>query len=219
MIPVFITARLNSLRLPKKHLLSLGSWTVADHVVKRVEHFGFKPYLCVPLGEYNVFNEVTSCLDIFEGDPENVETRVIECAHRYDIPVFHVLGGDDPFFDEWCLIDSFNAASDQRLERVEPGYQSQAGSGRVGTTYNLHNGSKGVRNLSDRIDNYPWPQRLTLDYEEDYHLILAINRMVGGYMAPRRAVDELFVKNPDLYKVNWFRNEEWKEHQNRERKK
>ena len=218
MIPCFITARLNSERLPGKHLLPLGNTTVADHVVKRCEHFGFQSYLCVPLGEYDAFNEATSCLDIFEGDPDDVETRVMECATKNNIRVFHELGGDDPFFDEWAVIDSFNAASDGNISRVYPSYQSQAGSGRVGTSYNLTPTAKPSRNLSDRLESHPWPQRLTLDYEEDYHLILAVNRMVGGYMAPRRVVDELFVKNPDLHKINWFRNEEWKEHQRREKR-
>jgi hypothetical protein len=35
---------------------------------------------------------------------------------------------------------------------------------------------------------------------------------VGGN-APRKEVDDLFRRNPDLYKMNWFRNQEWKEAQ------
>ena len=54
MIPCLITARLTSERMPKKHLLQLGPQTVIEHVVRRCEHFGFKPYVCVPLGEHTV---------------------------------------------------------------------------------------------------------------------------------------------------------------------
>ena len=216
MIPCLITARLTSERMPKKHLLQLGPQTVIEHVVRRCEHFGFKPYVCVPMGEHTVFNEVTSCLDIFEGDPNNVEARVIDCALAYDLQVFHQLDGDDPWFDEYAVIDSWQSALTQNLSRVRPSYQSQSGSGRVGTSYNLGHNAKDERQLADRMENYPWPQRVTLDYPEDYHLMLAIERMVGGYMAPRRAVDELFVKNPDLYKVNWFRTAEWKDRQRHE---
>ena len=51
--------------------------------------------------------------------------------------------------------------------------------------------------------------RLTLDYEEDYWLLESVRRILGNN-CNRKEVDELFNNNPDLYKVNWFRNEEWK---------
>jgi spore coat polysaccharide biosynthesis protein SpsF (cytidylyltransferase family) len=51
--------------------------------------------------------------------------------------------------------------------------------------------------------------RLTLDYEEDYWLLESVRRMVGN-LASRDKVDRLFLSNPDLYKINWFRNDEWK---------
>jgi len=73
---------------------------------------------------------------------------------------------------------------------------------------------QGERNLMDAA-NYVWPQRLTVDYPEDYTLIAMIARLYG-YMAPRAIVDELFVKNPDLYQVNWHLTAEWKERQHYE---
>jgi spore coat polysaccharide biosynthesis protein SpsF (cytidylyltransferase family) len=54
--------------------------------------------------------------------------------------------------------------------------------------------------------------RLTLDYEEDYWLLASIARILGN-SASRDAVNQLFLNNPDLAKVNFFRNEEWKEAQ------
>jgi spore coat polysaccharide biosynthesis protein SpsF (cytidylyltransferase family) len=211
MMPCFILARANSERLPGKHFLPLGDVCVIEHMVLRCQHFGFMPYLCVPRGEYDVFNEQTSCLDIFEGDPDNVETRVLECATKYNIRLFHSLDGDDPFFDPYAVLDSFNAARQARLSQVTPSYNSQSGTGRMGTTFNLDAPAGGVRNLMDAAPHV-YPQRLTLDYPEDYALIAMIARTLG-YMAPRSAVDELFVKNPDLYQINWFRNAEWKERQ------
>jgi hypothetical protein len=64
--------------------------------------------------------------------------------------------------------------------------------------------------------SHVWPVRLTLDYPEDHALISMIARE-HGYMAPRQAIDELFVKNPQLHLINWFRNREWKEWQDNER--
>ena len=51
--------------------------------------------------------------------------------------------------------------------------------------------------------------RLTLDYIEDYWLLCSVQRIVGTY-ASRAEIDLLFRRNPDLYKINWFRNQEWK---------
>lgn len=217
MIPCFILARLGSERLPKKHFLQLGNVTVIDHVVRRCQHFGFKPFLCVPEGEYDEFNAASIALDIFAGDAANVETRLIECAHHYNIKVFHALDGDDPFFDPFAVLESYQSATTHRLWRVTPSYHSQSGSGRMGTTYNLQSPTGGDRNLLDS-SKYPWPQRITVDYWEDYHLVCAVNRAVGGYMADRTEIDQLFVNNPQLHLVNWHRTEEWKERQLHERR-
>ena len=51
--------------------------------------------------------------------------------------------------------------------------------------------------------------RLTLDYPEDYWLMESIRKIIGN-LASRNEVDHLFIRNPDLYLVNWFRNQEWK---------
>ena len=55
--------------------------------------------------------------------------------------------------------------------------------------------------------------RLTLDYFEDYYLLLFVLRNCGPY-ASRDMINELFTKNPDLFKFNWFRNKEWELNQN-----
>lgn len=212
MIPCLILARVTSERLPGKHFLKLGNTTVIDHIVRRCQHFGFRPIVCVPEGEYDAFNAATTAIDIFEGSPDNVQTRLMECAHRYNLKIFHALDGDDPFFDPFAVLESYNAAVTQRLWRVTPSYHSQSGSGRMGTTYNLQAPAGGDRNLLDSGE-YPWPQRLTIDYWEDYHLCAAVNRAVGGYMADRKIVDELFIKNPQLHLVNWHLTEQWKERQ------
>ncbi len=217
MIPCFILARTSSTRLPKKHFLPLGNTTVIDHVVRRCQHYSMRPILCVPEGDYDAFNANTAAIDIFEGDAANVQVRLMECAHHYKIKIFHALDGDDPFFDPFNIIESYQAAQTQRLWRVTPSYHSHSGSGRVGTTYNLDSPQGGDRRLLDSTE-YPWPQRLTIDYPEDYDLVCAVNRIVGGYMAPRTAVDQVFFNNPDIHKINWFRTEEWKDKQNVERR-
>ena len=215
MIPVLITARLGSTRLPKKHLLPLGSGMVISHVIERCEHFGFSICLCVPHTDWEIFSKACPTVQVFGGDPDNVEARLIECADDMDIKHFHQLDGDDPFFDEQAVVESFMGG--MQFSRVYPSSISETGSGRVGTTYNLAPRAMETRKLAD-TPGHPWPQRLTLDYEEDYHLIVAVNRIVGGYMAPRAVVDDVFRKNPDLHLINWFRNAEWKMRQQHEQR-
>ena len=50
--------------------------------------------------------------------------------------------------------------------------------------------------------------RLTLDYKEDYWLLESVRRIVGN-LASRDKIDQLFLSNPDMHKINWFRNDEW----------
>lgn len=205
---VLITARLGSTRLPRKHMLLLGKMTVIDHVIKRCEHFGFEPHLCVPSNE-----EWPEWPNLFKGDPDNAETRVMECAADRNLRVFHHLDGDDPFFSREAVIESLNDLWRGKFHRIDPSVYSQSGSGLVGASHNLDAHAGSAVGILPDPDHAPWPLRLTLDYPEDYTLIAAVNQLVGGYMAPRWAVDDLFRANPDLHKINWHRNAEWKERQ------
>ena len=215
-LPVLITARLGSTRLPRKHMLDLGGMPVIEHVVRRAEHFGFEPHICVPEGEESEFNAVTSCVNIFGSDPDNVEARLLMAARYYNLKVFHHIDGDDPFFDRDMVVESMQMFRRGDFSRIHPSIYSQGGTGLVGTSYNLSASSNSTQEILPDPAQQVWPLRLTLDYAEDYELICAVNRMIGGYMAPRWAVDELFRRNPDLHKINWFRNEEWKKRQRHE---
>ena len=57
---------------------------------------------------------------------------------------------------------------------------------------------------------------LTLDYEEDYWLLRTVLRILGP-RATRKDIEKLFLKNPQLSLVNWFRNDEWKRGQEHKR--
>ena len=54
--------------------------------------------------------------------------------------------------------------------------------------------------------------RLTLDYEEDFWLLDSLRRILGNEVT-RDKVDEFFIKNPDFYLINWFRNADYLENQ------
>ena len=50
--------------------------------------------------------------------------------------------------------------------------------------------------------------RMTLDYAEDYVLLEAVRLLVGN-LASRAEVSSLLARNPDLERINAFRNAEW----------
>lgn len=212
-----ITARSHSERLPGKHFLELGveGRPMIKHVELRCTHFGFAPVVCVPAAEVSDFDLYLSC-PVYGGDPDNIEARLIECAHGLDIKQFHHLDGDDPWFDERSIIASLHALMTSGAARIRPSHNSQSGSGRVGTSYSLMSNAKGEGVLLEEGRVHPWPQRLTVDYLEDYYLCLAVYHMVGGYMTPRSSIDDLFVRNPDLHRMNSFLTERWKDRQLRE---
>ena len=133
------------------------------------------------------------------------------------------------------MIESLNLLKSGNFDVVCPTKSSSAGAASVGYSLTREIIRKALKNLEDGTDTeMMWfylekldgvrmailPDschqisgiRLTLDYEEDYWLLASIARILGNNVS-RACVDQLFVDNPDLAKVNFFRNEEWKEAQ------
>ena len=54
--------------------------------------------------------------------------------------------------------------------------------------------------------------RMTLDYPEDYLMLKKVRSIVGN-LASRSAVAETLKNNPDITKINSFRNKEWLDNQ------
>ena len=123
----------------------------------------------------------------------------------------------------------------ENLDLVSPTIESSAGNASVGYSIKTDTVTRSLKGLESNTDTeMMWfylekldgvrmailPDschqisgiRLTLDYEEDYWLLASIARILGNNVS-RACVDQLFVDNPDLAKVNFFRNEEWKEAQ------
>lgn len=231
----FITVRTSSSRLPKKCLLPFGEMTVIEHVVMRTKSYGLHPIICTSkdpsdsiLGEIAQKHDV----DLFRGALENKLLRWADCATAYNIDSFHTIDADDLFFDGAEMIESLKLLNDRQVDIVQPSKISANGAGSVG--YSLKKSIiKGVLDdVTPEADtemfwkyfeglnyiqtltmpdnpNTPKKLRLTLDYIEDYWLLESVRRILGG-MAPRSEIDALFRNNPDLHKVNWFRNAQWK---------
>lgn len=234
-IPGLITVRTSSTRLPNKCLLPFGNGDVLDHIVYRAKSFQIKPILCTSTDKSDdILEEKAKKLGIsyFRGSLNNKLKRWSDCANYFGLEYFHTVDADDPFFDGKEMHRSIQVLLDGEYDIVCPTPSSASGGGSVGYSLTRDIVNRAVASLGDeedtemmwyyleRITNRktttlaektldPLQVRLTLDYEEDYWLLCTIQRLVGS-LSSRLEIDELFYRNPDLYKINWFHNEKWK---------
>ena len=143
----------------------------------------------------------------------------------------HTVDDDDPFFDGNEMKRSFTLLSDGGWDMVAPSVSSSSGGASVGysltrdivdravtltksddDTEMMWSWVERVEGLKKTVlpesDPDPIRARLTLDYPEDYQLLETVRGKVGN-LASRKNVDDLFRIDPELYKINWFRNQEW----------
>lgn len=235
-IPSFITVRTTSSRLPGKCLLPFGEGNVIEHVIRRARFFGLDPIVCTTSNTTDDILEQISGKEgvkCFRGSDNHKLKRWLDCCDAFGIPAFHTVDADDPFFDGQLVERSF-ALLAQGYDVVCPTEASSMGNASVGysLTRDIISRACALTNSEDTEmmwyyldkvsgikkvllvdeDTDPVQVRLTLDYEEDYWLLTTVQRLVGSN-ASRKEVDALFRRNPDLYKMNWFRNQEWKDAQ------
>lgn len=235
-LPALITVRSASARLPGKCFLSFGGGTVLEHVIRRSKHYGLDPIVCTT-GESSddkvaatAEREGARC---FRGSVKHKLKRWRDCCRRFDLAAFHTVDADDPFFDGDEVKRSF-ALLAGGWDMVAPTPSSSAGGASVGYSltrdaveracavageddaldtemmwYHIEKVPGLRKAILSEIDPSPVRARLTLDYEEDYWLLVSVLRMTGAF-ASRTEIDDLFRRNPDLHRVNWFRNDEWR---------
>lgn len=235
-IPAFITVRMTSSRLSGKCLLPFGESNVLEHVIRRAKFSGLVPVVSTTdEAADNVVEEIARQEDVkcFRGHPTHKLKRWLDCCDAFKLSAFHTVDADDPFFDGNLVRKSF-ALLAEGYDVVYPTDSSSMGGASVGYSltrdivaracaltdsedtemmwYYLEK-VPGLRKIKlPEEDANPVQVRLTLDYEEDYWLLRTVQRLVGTY-APRKEVDDLFRRNPDLFQINWFRNQEWEEGQ------
>jgi spore coat polysaccharide biosynthesis protein SpsF len=235
-IPGFVTVRSSSSRLPGKCFLPFGdNCNVLEHIVRRAKHYDIEPIICTSVDSSDDQIEQLAKKEgvrHFRGSLSNKLQRWADCATHFNIDVFHTVDADDPFFDGVEMHRSYDYLKSGNYDVVSPTEISSAGAATVGYTLTKDIVLKACAGLDENADTeMMWyyldkiadikkttlpaisennlKLRLTLDYPEDYWLMESVRRITGN-LAPRNEVDELFARNPDLYLVNWFRNQEWK---------
>jgi spore coat polysaccharide biosynthesis protein SpsF (cytidylyltransferase family) len=141
---------------------------------------------------------------------------------------FHTIDPDDPFFDGELGHQSLAMRRREGMDLVYPAETTYVGSVGYSMTADIVERACAIKTTDDtemmwhHVERVPGlrtgtllvPEasvreaRLTLDYEEDYWLLRTLLRIVGPG-AGRRDIDRLFIRNPALGMVNWFRNAEW----------
>lgn len=235
-INAIITVRTRSSRLPNKCLLPFGDGNVLEHIIRRVKHYRFEPIVCTSIDSSDDAIEriaIKEKVKYFRGSRVNKIKRWYDCCVNFNIFQAHSVDADDPFFDG-RLVEKSMELLNKGYDIVYPTESSSKGAATVGFSFSKEILGKACALVKEDEDTeMMWyymekipgikkiilPEegkipkvRLTLDYEEDYWLLQTVRRIVDN-LAPRRVVDNLFRKNPDLYKINWFRNNEWKKKQ------
>jgi spore coat polysaccharide biosynthesis protein SpsF len=230
----FITVRTSSTRLPKKCLLPFGELTVLHHIIRRVVSYDIEPIVCTSTSkEDDVIEEIANKEGVrcYRGSLDNKLQRWLDCAMHFNIDTFHTIDADDPFFDGNEMKNSIKILQEENLDMVCPTVSSSSGGASVGYSLTTNIVKKACKDLDKDTDTeMMWyymekvpnlrakvlpetrvnisKMRLTLDYEEDYWMLESVRRMLGN-LTSRDKVDQLFLSNPDMYKINWFRNDEW----------
>tara|TARA_Y100000996_G_scaffold381771_1_gene336490 strand:+ start:623 stop:1381 length:759 start_codon:yes stop_codon:yes gene_type:complete len=235
----FITVRSSSNRLPRKCFLPFGeNENVLTHVINRSKYFGIETIICTSNDSLDdEIEEIANNMEvkIFRGSLKNKLKRWADCANHFGINTFHTIDADDPFFDGNLMRKSMELLAEKELDCVCPTTASSNGSASVGYSLTSKIVNESIKDLSEdedtemmwyfleKIKNIKMEElvddnefekkvRLTLDYEEDYWLLSFLKRLLGTY-ASREQINNLFAKNPDLAKINLFRNDEWKKAQ------
>jgi spore coat polysaccharide biosynthesis protein SpsF len=170
----------------------------------------------------------------FRGSEKDKLMRWRDACTEYNIDKFVSIDADDPFFDGALSHQSIKTLGDALDIVKHPVQQPNNGyyEGCVGYSIRLDVIEKAcdikktddtemmwnfIEKVSDvRVeylqvenDDVKCPIRLTLDYEEDYWLMNYMVRILDQF-PDRQKVVNLFKANPDLYKINWFRNDDYK---------
>jgi len=237
MYNALITVRSSSSRLPRKCFLPFGNISVLEHIIKRAEHYNLKPIVCTTNNaddEEIVKIAIKLGVQYFCGSSINKLQRWRDCCRKYKIKIFHTVDADDPFFCGEEMHRSLNLLR-TGFDMITPSPSSSNGGCTVGfslkseiveracerltsttDTEMMWNFIKKVKGAKIRALDDPKEaiitDRMTLDYPEDYIMLKKICSIAGN-LASRSKISEVLKNNPDIAKINSFRNKEWLDNQ------
>jgi len=232
-----ILVRSDSKRLPNKCFLDFGKVNILEHIIKRCLYYEITPIICTTSlkSDIKIVNLAKKLNVLYYcGSAKNKILRISNCCKKFNVEIFHTIDADDPFFCGKEVKRSMKCLTSLSFDIVEPTVVSSKGSGTVGYSVKsdaFHRLSKKIKintdtemmwNFFKKLVNikikrlskskFDCNARLTLDYPEDYIFLESI-RLLLGNLTSRKNICTLLKKNPNLTKINYFRNKEWKRNQ------
>jgi spore coat polysaccharide biosynthesis protein SpsF len=229
----------SSSRLNRKCLLEFGAGNVLEHVIERAKWSGFVPVVCTTDNRADdVIEEIARKAGVrcFRGSEIDKLKRWRDACRAFGVEEFHTIDADDPFFDGELGHASVALLRRGGYDLVYPSSKTYLASVGYSLTRAVIERACDLKTSDDtemmwyyvekvpglKATELPVPDaqirdvRLTLDYDEDYWLLRTVLRILGP-RASRKDIEKLFLENPQLSLVNWFRNDEWKKGQEQKR--
>jgi spore coat polysaccharide biosynthesis protein SpsF len=238
---LFITVRYSSSRLPGKCLLQLGDFSVLGHCIARSRAAGFNVIVCTGTDSADieiVRESVKYNSKVFRGNSLNKILRWSSCFENFGLDYCHIIDGDDPYFDPLEINRSLDTLVTKNLDLVRTSFRSDSGFASVGLSVSAKFmkilAERSLTLKSQNLDVIPWNAllsdsdkweflpdnyltknkltqlRLTLDYPEDLQLLQRVAENFK-FSASRTDIEEFLLDNPDILKVNFMRNEDFKQ--------
>lgn len=229
-IPVFITARMGSTRLPGKHLKDICGKSVIEQMITRIKHAKLPAFivLCTTvLPEDDVLVELAKQCNIkcFRGNPTDILKRWLDAADLFNVKSFVSAEADDLFCDP-----EFVDIIIQELQKNTYDYISCKGLpfGVTPTGINVtalrkicslkkENDTEGQERFFTKTGLFRVhyieitdPElinpdaRMTLDYAEDYEFFKTVFTRLdcGEKFFPLREILVLLKKHPEIMNIN-----------------
>ncbi|UUX91677.1 cytidylyltransferase domain-containing protein [Methanoplanus endosymbiosus] len=241
-IPVFITARVGSTRLPGKHLLPICGKPIIEQMITRVKnsHKSKLFVICTTvLPEDDVFEEIARrcSIKIFRGHPTDILQRWLDTADHFKADSFISAEADDVFCDpeyidlivhelqtsEYDYITckglpfgvtptGIRVSALRKICEIKDVDDTQ-GQERFFTKTGLFN----VKNIQVKNVELNQPDlRMTLDYQEDYEFFSTVFDHLyteGGFFSLREIL-RLLKAHPEIVLINEKMQEKYSQRYN-----
>mgnify|MGYP003675236427 FL=1 len=239
---IFVSVRTGSTRLPQKALKKISEKTTIEYLIDRVKKsiHADKIVLCTTkLKEDDALCKIAekNGIEYFRGSSPDKLKRWLGACKKYGVDFFVNADGDDIFFDSGLADLCFeqNLLNSNKIDFID-------GRGLYNDVYGISAtalesvcetkkdtdtefirphfvepvGRFNVQKIKDVPDRYKKKNiRMTLDYEEDLSFFKTV---IEHFIVSRGDMkfDEILKfleKNPNVVEINWFREQAWKDNQ------
>lgn len=239
---IFISVRSDSTRLPNKATLKICGLSTIEYIIQNLKKSKFADEIILCTTKKQSDDKLCDIAEKnnikwFRGSSEDKLLRWKGACEKYKVDFFVNVDGDDLFFDHGLADIVFKQNSENRADFIDGRglYNDVYGISRKGiNSVCKHKGNAdtefiklyfdNIKNLikTEKIKNVPYKYqkkkiRMTLDYIEDFNFFANIIRSFksSDKELEFEAILEYLDKNPSVVEINWYREENWKENQNK----